>query len=133
MISRAALVPRASVVALGAWSIVPPYLGPELGLELDVSSAVEFVDHVIPGVVIMMFGGVALFLGARGAAGTVLDLAALGICFLAGVWSMTSHVPLWLDAGGSDTPWDSVVLHATAGPAITALCAWLLLRPVEGA
>jgi hypothetical protein len=124
---------RILLVALGAWSIVPPYLGPEVGLELDVSSSVEFVDHVVPGIVVVAAGGLALVLARRRAAESMLGLAATGACFLAGLWSTTSHVPLWLDAGESDTPWDSVLLHATSGPAIMALALWLLLRAPEEA
>jgi len=110
-------------------SIAPPYLGPELGLELDVSSSVEFVDHVLPGVVVVVFGIAALLLARAGRTDSVACQAATGACFLAGLWNTTSHIPLLLDAGARDTPWGSVLLHATAGPVITLLALGLLIRP----
>jgi hypothetical protein len=122
---------RALLVALGAWSIAPPYLGPELGLELDVSSSVEFVDHVVPGVVVIVFGSLALLLARAGAADSLAAMAATGVCLLAGLWSTVSHIPLWADAGGDETPWGAVLLHATAGPAIALLALWLLLGADE--
>jgi hypothetical protein len=122
---------RGLLTALGAWSILPPYIGPDLGLALDVSSSVEFVDHVVPGVVVVVCGGLSMLLARGGAADSMLALGALGICALAGLWSTVSHLPLWADAGESGTPWGSVLLHATAGPAVLALSLWLLVRPSE--
>lgn len=125
---------RAALVVLGAWSILPPYVGPELGLELDVSSDVEFVDHVLPGALIVIFGVVSATAARRGSANGLADVLALGVCCLAGFWETATHLPLWLDAGDPARPWDAVVLHATAGPVITVLAAWLLLRvPAEAA
>jgi len=44
------------------------------------------------------------------------------------LWQTVTHVPLVLDGGTPATPWDSVVLHSTAGPLILALALWLVLR-----
>ena len=116
--------------ALGAWSIVPPYLGPALGLELDVSSGVEFADHVIPGALVVTFSWLAVLGITRGAriADSLPVLGAIGVCLLAGVWETSSHVPLLAEAGDAGSPWGAVLLHATPGPAITALALWLMVR-----
>ena len=117
--------------ALGAWSIAPPYVGPAFGLELDVSSRVEFADHVMPGALVVALSGLALFAtrGATRAADRLPVLAAIGVCFLAGVWETASHVPLLAQAGEPQSPWGAVFLHATTGPAIAALALWLIVRP----
>jgi hypothetical protein len=119
---------RALLVVLGAWSILPPYIGPGLGMELDVSSDVEFIDHAVPGAVVVICGTVSVILARGGAAGTLADVIALGACCLAGFWEVATHFTLWLDAGDPGKPWDAVLLHTTAGPLITTLAAWLLLR-----
>lgn len=124
---------RCLLVALGAWSIVPPYIGPTLGMELDVSSGVEFVDHAVPGALVVICGAVSAVLAREGGAGSLADVIALAVCCLAGFWQVATHFTLWLDAGDPTRPWDAVILHATPGPAITILAGWLLLRAPEAA
>jgi hypothetical protein len=125
---------RGLLVALGAWSILPPYIGPDLGMDLDVSSGVEFVDHAIPGAAVVICGTISVMLARGGAAGSLADVIALGACCLAGFWELATHFTLWLDAGDPGKPWDAVILHTIAGPLITILAAWLLLRaPVAAA
>lgn len=117
-----------ALAALAAWSIVPPYLGPSIGLKLDVASTVEVVDHVIPGLCGVAAAGIALFDARHGQTDTVRALAALGVCVLAGLFQCVSHATLVLDAGGTQRPIGAVVLHATPGPALFAFALWLLLR-----
>ena len=126
-----ARAPRAQIVLalLGIWSILPPYLGPPLGLELNVAADVEVVDHVVTGVVVALCAGVAALLIHRGAADeSAVVLALTAMCFLAGLWQVTTHVPLVLEGGASDAPWGSVMLHSNPGPLIVALGLWLTLR-----
>lgn len=117
------------LAALAAWSIVPPYLGPLIGLDLDVSSTVEVVDHVIPGVCAFAAACLAIGHARRGDAESVRALAALGVCVLAGLFQTVSHATLVLNAGSAGHPVDAVVLHASPGPVLLALALWLLLRP----
>lgn len=121
---------RALLVLLGGLSILPPYLGPAVGLELDVRPSVEVVDHVIPGAAIILCGGLSFLLvnRAAGEEESLLVLAATGVCVLAALWQTVTHVPLLFDAGGSDAPWGAVLLHSTPGPLLLALALWLLLR-----
>jgi hypothetical protein len=115
----------AALAAVAVWSIVPPYLGPAIGLELDVASSVEVVDHAVPGVLVLVL--VALM--------RVTDndesAAALGACALCGLWVTTSHATLVLDGGEEGKPWDAVLFHATPGPVLLALSVWLVLRATE--
>jgi hypothetical protein len=115
------------LAAIAAWSIVPPYLGPLIGLELDVTSTVEIVDHVIPGLCAVAAALLALGHARRGDSDSIRALAALGVCVLAGLFQTVSHVTLVLNAGGPEQPVDAVVLHATPGPVLLALSLWLLL------
>lgn len=118
-----------ALAALAAWSIVPPYLGPLVGLELDVDSTVEIVDHVLPGVAAIGAAYIALVEVRRGRTDSVRALAALGVCALAGLFQTVSHATLVLDAGGAQHPVGAALLHATPGPLLLALSLWLLLRP----
>ena len=108
---------------------MPPYLGPLIGLELDVSSTVEVVDHVVPGLSAAAAAYLALLYARRGETESVPMLAALGVCVLAGLFQTVSHATLVLDAGGPLQPVDAVILHATPGPLLLVLSLWLLLRP----
>lgn len=115
--------------------MLPPYLGPPLGLALNVAMDVEVVDHVVPGMVVAVCAGVAALLVRRGgsaeASAAVLGLT--GACFLAGLWQVSTHVPLVLEGGATETPWDSVILHSSPGPAILGVALWLTLRtPAAG-
>jgi len=115
---------------LGLWSMLPPYLGPPLGLDLNVAADLEVVDHVVPGMVVAVCAGVAALFVRRGgsaeASPAVLGLT--GMCFLAGLWQVSTHVPLVLDGGATETPWGSVILHSSPGPVILAVALWLTLR-----
>ena len=115
---------------LGIWSVLPPYVGPLLGLELNVAADVEVVDHVVPGVLVALCAGLAALLvrrdGSAQAGAPVLALTS--VSFLAGLWQVATHVPLVLEGGGSETPWDAVTLHSSPGPAILAIALWLILR-----
>jgi hypothetical protein len=118
-----------ALAALAAWSIVPPYLGPLIGLELDVTATLEIVDHVIPGLCAVAGALLALEQARRGEADSIRALVALGVCVLAGLFQTVSHTTLVLSAGGPQQPVGSVVLHATPGPVLLVLSLWLLLRP----
>ena len=108
---------------------MPPYLGPAVGLELDVPASVEVVDHVIPGVAAATAALLALGWARRGETDSMRVLAALGVGGLAGLFQTVSHVTLVLEAGEPQAPVGAVVLHATPGPLLLGLSLWLLLKP----
>ena len=115
---------------LGAVSILPPYVGPAVGLELfGISSTVEVVDHVVPGLTVIAFSVIALLLLRGGRQSDSLPLLfAVAVCMLAGLWETTSHVPLLFEAGEPEAPWGTVLMHSLVGPAVLALSIALLAR-----
>lgn len=122
------------LAAVALWSMLPPYLGPLVGLELDVAASVELVDHVLPGLLACAAALIAHVEARRGQTESLRSLVALGVCVLAGLFETVTHVALVLDAGGPQQPVASVVLHATPGPVLLGLSLWLLLRgPATGA
>lgn len=120
------LVPLLGV--LGAWTVAVPYVGPPLGLELDVAGRLEVVDHVLPGIVIVAAAGLMVALVRCGFAGGLRSLAAACLIALAGLWVTATHVPLLADAGRGLAPWGAAIFHSTPGLVILALS----LRLVAG-
>ena len=124
---------RATIVlaAIGAWTIVVPYLGQALGLEVPVAARVEVVDHAVPGAFVVAAG---IFLAARARrhalASDRLAVLASGVGFLAGFWVLATHVPLIADAVRSDQPWDAAIWHSISAVPIVVLAAWCVLRSI---
>lgn len=104
---------------VGCWALLPPYTGPAL----NTSDRVEFIDHVVPSIVIIAISALA-FLFARRGATAVLFPAGLGI-FLAGFWMTATHAPLVLQATRQEAPWGATIYHSLPGLAVLALgAAW---------
>ena len=114
---------------LGAWAMAIPYLGPSLGLQLDVPPRVEIVDHVLPGLIVLAASAVMLALRRGGRSWRTPWLVAGGLAFLAGFWITSTHVPLALEAIRGLTPWPPALWHNLGGPPIVALALWMLLGP----
>ncbi len=128
MVSSPATAPAVILAALGIWGAAVPYLADALGLRLDVSWSVEFVDHVIPGTIVALTGAVLAIVVSRGGEMTSgLGLASVGACFLAGVWMVSTHVPLLAHASDGRADWGAALLHNSPGVPIAVLSFWLLL------
>ncbi len=123
---------RATLLAvIGAWTAIVPYLGKAIGLVVNVPARVEFVDHVVPGVLIV---AAALCLHRlarrRPLAGERYALLAAGVCFLAGFWVLATHVPLLQDATEEAVSWEAAIWHSISALAILALACWCVLRSI---
>ena len=128
---RATLLP-AALGLFGVFAIATPYLASAWGLEVDVASSVEIVDHVVPGAVIVLSVAVLLLVdGGTAAAGSLLAMAAAGLSFLAGIWITSTHVPLLFEAGEGAVGWDAALFHTAAGPLSLLLALWLLVPPLR--
>lgn len=113
----------AALITVGVWGILAPYAGPEV----DVSSSVEFVDHVVPGAIVVT---TAIFAIQRGAS----EFLAAAVGLLAAFWMTVTHIPLVVAAARGQTPWDgaiwmfvpSALLLTLTG--LAAASAWASLR-----
>jgi len=116
--------PLAAVIGgLGLLSILTPYAGPPIGIEVDVSSQVEFVDHVLPGIAAVL-GALGLVAFAPDSTG---EAASLGLCFLAGLWMTTTHVPLLFDIGDLGVTWADALVMSVPGMLVAGLALWSLV------
>ena len=123
----------AGLVVLGALavlSMLPPYLGPPIGLELDVASNVELVDHVVAGGVVVLCSWIPALLLRSGRIGpdSPVLMGAVGLAVLGAIWQTTTHVPLLLDAGEPQVPWGTALFHSIPGPVVTVVALALLWR-----
>ncbi len=120
------------LVALGIWSIAVPYLGPLLGLILDVPAKLEVVDHVVPGVVVVASSVVLLLRGIRETGRYVVVLLGVtALPFLAGLWMTSTHVPLLFQAAEGLVPWGTALFHSAPGPFIMLLSLLLLMGALK--
>jgi hypothetical protein len=119
----------AVLIGVAAWSILPPYVGPSLGLELDVTKKIEAIDHLIPGLLAVIGASTALVLSRAGRFDSLPAFSGLAVCALAGLFQTVSHISLVLHAGDPLQPVGSVALHASPGPVLLVLALWLLLAP----
>jgi hypothetical protein len=101
---------------VGVWGIAAPYAGPLLGMELAVAPTVEFVDHVLPGVIVLLAALVA-------AAGARLPLPVALVGVLAGFWMTLTHLPLLAEARRGSVPVATALFHSVPGIVLTVLAA----------
>jgi predicted membrane channel-forming protein YqfA (hemolysin III family) len=119
------------LAAIGAWTIVAPYIGTALGYDVNVRPIIEFVDHVVPGVIVVAAALVLRRLALRGRlAGQAFALLASGVAFLAGFWVFATHLPLVQDAANSRLPWDAALWHSIAALPIVGLAIWFVVRSI---
>lgn len=125
---RAQVWPYAALAALGAWTIVVPYLGRAVGLVVNVAPRTEIVDHVVPGALIAAAGLYMAALARRGAPADWTRLIAGGLCFLAGFWVLATHVPLVADAIKGTASWGATLWHAATPLPIVVVSLIIVLR-----
>ena len=118
----------AVLAATALWAIAVPWAAAASGFELGVSTRLEVIDHVIPG--LLALAGAAVLAGRSGRSPeAVAGVVAAAVALLAGVWITTTHVSLLGDAGDGAVSWGAALLHCSAGPPVALLGLWLLLRP----
>lgn len=119
----------AALTALGAWTVIVPYLGHAIGLGVNVASKVEVVDHVVPGALIATVGVGLLMLTRRFSAdGGWSMLLGGGLCFLAGFWVLATHVPLIADAASGRARWGAALWHMSTALPLVIVSLWYALR-----
>lgn len=111
------------LAGLAAWAIAVPWLARSVGLPLDVPSRLEVIDHVVPGLAVLVCCAILL----RPGTSEPLELGAAGVACLAGIWITATHAPLLPEALDGVSPWGAALLHLSAGPPVVLLSGWMLL------
>ncbi len=85
----------------------------------------EVVDHVVPGVVLIMVSVAALALRRSRRPTDHLLVAGL-VALLAGIWMTATHVPLVAQATRNEASWAAAAYHTAPAVAVTVLgLAWV--------
>lgn len=104
-------------IVVGLWGTLPRFV--ELGLDTD--ERLEFVDHFIPGLVVVITSVIAVAVTRRTPQpGPFLFLAGL-IVLLAGLFMVATHVPLVMQANRGEAPWGGTIFHTSAALAVFCL------------
>ena len=119
------------LAGIGAWNMAVPFIGDVLGLDVNVRTKVEVVDHVVPGLLIALSAGYLLVLARRGPWSAQRPaLFASGLAFLAGFWVLATHVPLIADAADGTMDWGAAIWHTIASLPIVALALVCVVRSI---
>lgn len=113
-------------VLLGTWALLPRYVGPalELGPRGD---QLEFVDHTVPGTIVIVLSLAALLVVRLPKAAPLLFGTGL-VIVLAGLWMDATHLPLVLQALRDQAPWPATLHHSLPGLVILLFgIAWCLV------
>ena len=117
----------ATFALLGVLAAITPALGGALGLDIGVDTTTEMVDHVAPGIAVVLAAAVL----QRGREGSAAAVAAAALGFLAGLMVLVSHVPLLTDAGTPPVSWGEAVFHSAAGLPLAGLGLFLFAGEVR--
>jgi hypothetical protein len=102
---------------VGVWAIVPPYV--DAFGRLDVEERVEFADHVVPGVAVLLISVLAYVLLRSPEPSQLLLFMGGATVTLAGFWMVATHFPL-IDQGRTEqAEWDVILWHSVPGVVLT--------------
>ncbi|HWC12323.1 MAG TPA: hypothetical protein VG455_14015 [Acidimicrobiales bacterium] len=108
-------------VAAGILGMLPFFVTPEL----DTARAAEVADHVVPGLLVLVAAGAVVLSHRRGRVGAIPFLAAGLAILLAGIWMVSTHVPLLNQARRGDAPWGASLYHSASAVIVLAVgVAW---------
>lgn len=116
-------LPWAGLV-LALWATLPMYSGP--ALTVKGGDLTEFIDHVVPGIIVAIASLAALLAWRRkgpalrdpNAKQSLVPFAAAAVTLLSGFWMVATHFPLVMQATRGEAPWAGTVYHATASLAV---------------
>ncbi len=107
-------------LAVGLWAIVPPYV--VLFGKLAVRSpAVEFVDHALPGVIVIAVAALGYVVLGGAEPSSLLMFGGGGVITLAGFWMLATHVGLISQTRQGLVPGGALAWHGLPGLAVTLL------------
>lgn len=105
-------------VLAGIWGMMPRFI--DSGLLTD--DRVEVIDHVVPGVVVVIVS--LMSLAARRPAKVLFFFLTGLVVLLAGLFMLSTHVPLIMQAIRGEAPWGGAIFHTA--PAVGVLGLGLL-------
>ena len=117
-VSRRSWLPLLGLL-LGLWAIAPPYL--VVFGKLNVRSIVEFVDHAVPGIVVIAVAVFGFLQLRRAEPSKLLLFVGGGVISLAGFWMLATHVGLFSQTRQVIAPGGAVLWHVVPGLAVTGL------------
>lgn len=120
--------PATVLAVLAAWAIAVPWIAEAAGLRLDVSTKLEVIDHVVPGLLALACAALLVYVADQSPS-SLGRLGAVAVAFLAGVWITTTHIALIPDAIDGSVRWGAAVLHISGGPPVLLFGLWNLLGP----
>jgi len=116
-----------ALAALAAWAMAVPWLARAAGLDLDVPTRLEVLDHVVPGLVALACAAVLARATRATHPGDLRRLSACAVAALAGAWITATHVTLIPEALDGVTGWGPALAHLSAGPPIVVVALTILL------
>ncbi len=111
----------AAGVVAGVLGMLPFFVTPEL----DTARAAEIADHVVPGILVLFAVGAVLLAHRQGRVGPMAFLTAGLAILLAGIWMVSTHVPLLNQARRGDAPWGASLYHSASAVVVLVVgVAW---------
>lgn len=106
-------------LGVGLWAAVAPYA--LLGPDLNAAAKNEFVDHVVPGALVIVLSVAMLLRSKRPANGGSFPLLAGFGVLLGGLWMSATHLPLVKDAQNDIVATDVTAWHTIPGIVVMIL------------
>ena len=106
-------------LAIGVWAMAAPYV--LLGPDLNAAAKNEFVDHVVPGMLMIGLSLGMLVRARSGASGGTFPLIAGFGIILAGIWMTATHLPLVRDARNDVVDGGVATWHTVPGLVVLVL------------
>ena len=107
------------LVGLGIafWATLPQWSGPKL----NVDASKEVVDHIVPGVVVLLASLAGIYASRRPQGPGALRFMAGMVVLLAGLWMLATHLPLVAEAMRDEAPWPATIYHTSSALAVFGL------------
>ena len=111
------LLPWAGLI-IALWATLPKYSGPKLTIKGG--AATEFVDHIVPGLLVLVMCLLVLAARQRPQGPGLVPFTAAALTLLSGFWMVATHWQLIRQAmqHPPQAPWDGAIYHTSAAVAV---------------
>lgn len=101
---------------IALWATLPKYSGPKLTVKGG--AATEFVDHIVPGLLVGLMCLIVLAARRRPQGPGLVPFTAAAVTLLAGFWMVATHWQLIRQAINHEAPWAGAIYHTSASLAV---------------